>query len=220
MQRNLLVFTIFVYILFVLFTLFLAFDVWGIRQFNLDISRDIQDFHNYYLDVFFSFLTFLASGEVCLAFSMVFSVYSYIYHRDIYLVVWLFILGVVLELVIKHYLPMPDVSLDKRDIFHLGLSIHTNYTYPSGHAMRSAFFGIFIAYFAITYWRWERYTTIALASIIVFLLLYSRSYLGVHWFVDVVGGALLGAALGLTAIIITEVKLKRHKEQPDILPQP
>jgi undecaprenyl-diphosphatase len=210
MQRSLLVFNIFVYILFALFTLFLALDVEAVRQFNLDISRGMQGFHNHKLDIFFSFLTFLASGEVCVAISIVFSIYSYIYHRDIYLVVWLFLLGVVLELVIKYYLPMPDISLDKRDIFHLGLSVATNYTYPSGHAIRSAFFGIFIAYFAITHWHWERYITITFASIIVFLLLYSRSYLGVHWFVDVIGGALLGVGLALSAILIIQYKSKKY----------
>lgn len=210
MFRKLLVFNIFVYILFVLFTLFLALDIEAVRQFNLDISRGIQGFHDHYLDVFFSFLTFLASGEVCVAFSIIFSIYCYIYHRDIYLVVWLFLLGVILELLIKHYLPMPDISLEKRDIFHLGLSVATNYTYPSGHAIRSAFFGIFIAYFAITYWRWERYITITLASIIVFLLLYSRSYLGVHWFVDIIGGTFLGVGLALSAILIIQFRSKKY----------
>ncbi len=210
MQRNLLVFNIFVYILFALFTLFLALDIAAVHQFNLDISRAIQGFHDHYLDVFLSFLTFLASGEVCVAFSIVFSIYCYIYHRDIYLVVWLFLLGVVLELLIKHYLPMPEISLEKRDIFHLGLSVAANYTYPSGHAIRSTFFGIFIAYFAITYWHWEKYKTITLASIIVLLLLYSRSYLGVHWFADVIGGALLGVGLALSAILIIQYKSKKY----------
>ncbi len=210
MFRKLLVFNIFVYILFALFTLFLALDIEAVRQFNLDISLGIQGFHDHYLDVFFSFLTFLASGEVCVAFSIIFSIYCYIYHRDIYLVVWLFLLGVVLELLIKHYLPMPEISLEKRDIFHLGLSVATNYTYPSGHAIRSTFFGIFIAYFAITYWHWEKYKTITLASIIVLLLLYSRSYLGVHWFADVIGGALLGVGLALSAILIIQYKSKKY----------
>ncbi len=74
MFRKLLVFNIFVYILFVLFTLFLALDIKAVRQFNLDISLGIQGFHDHYLDVFFSFLTFLASGEVCVAFSIILSI--------------------------------------------------------------------------------------------------------------------------------------------------
>ena len=219
MSKKIIILNAVIYLLFVLLTLTLIFNIAGIHKINIAVSHWIQLFHNNYLDILLSYLTFLMSGEVCVFFSIIFSIYCYIYYRPIYLLTWLFILGVVIELLIKHYIPMPDINLEHRNIWDMGIIVATNYSYPSGHALRTAFFALFLSYFVIRYLNWNRYSIILLAGIITFLLLYSRSYLGVHWFVDVVGGALLGAALGLTAIIITEKKLKGHKRGANILPQ-
>lgn len=207
MVMKLLIINIVIYLLFAFLSLALIFNLGNIHYFNVEISRYIQLFHLYELDVFLAGLTFLASGETCVLFSAAFSAYCYKYFRPVYLVIWLFMVGVVLELFIKYLVYMPPVDLDKRDIFYLGLTVETNYSYPSGHALRSIFFGVFLAYFAIVYLRWNRYATIVAAGMTTFLLLYSRSYLGVHWFVDVVGGALLGLGLAMTAIIIMRYRL-------------
>lgn len=204
MSKKLIAINIAAYFTFILLTLALAVNAGNIQNLNIVESYNIQLFHVYYVDVFLSYLTFLMSGEVCVFFSVIFSIYCYIYHRPIYLVMWLFMAGVAVELIIKHYLFMPKIDLDHRDIFHLGLSIETNYSYPSGHALRSTFFGVLLAYFAIRYLKWSKGITITIAAITTILLLYSRSYLGVHWFVDVIGGGLLGLGLGFTGILICE----------------
>lgn len=203
-SRKLLLLTLIAYSLFLLLSLALLFNVWNIQQINMGISRWLQIFHSSFWDSFFSYYTFLASGEVTVILSAFFSLYCYWYHRPVYLVIWLFMAGVVIEMLLKYYIPMPPINLENRDIFQLGMMVATHYSFPSGHAMRSVFFGLFLCYFVIVYLHWNRYATMTVAGAATFLLLYSRSYLGVHWFVDVAGGAVLGVGLALTAILLMQ----------------
>lgn len=200
--RKLFLLSLTAYFLFLLVTFALLFNAWNIEHLNIEISHRLQSFHFSYLDIFFSYFTFLASGEATVLFSVIFSLYCYRYHRPVYLAIWLFMVGVVIELLIKQLVPVPPVNLEDRDIFRLGMMVATHYSFPSGHAMRSVFFGIFLTYFAVAYLHWNRYATTIIAGMAMLLLLYSRSYLGVHWFVDVLGGALLGLGLALTAVLI------------------
>ena len=63
-------------------------------------------------------------------------------------------------------------------------------SFPSSHATNTAGAGMLLA---LVYRRWS----IAVASILVFLVGYSRIYLGVHYPSDVLAGWVLGAGLGL-----------------------
>jgi membrane protein DedA with SNARE-associated domain/membrane-associated phospholipid phosphatase len=71
------------------------------------------------------------------------------------------------------------------------LVVVDTYAFPSGHAVISAvFFGGLIL--AMTPYVNRKKLFIASCMIAVFLISFSRIYLGVHWFSDVVGGVLLG----------------------------
>lgn len=70
-------------------------------------------------------------------------------------------------------------------------------SYPSGHAMRIAFFFVFLAILA-----WSRGEPAGRASAIGLLVLalpaaYTRIYMGYHWTSDVVAGFAVGAAVAL-----------------------
>lgn len=85
------------------------------------------------------------------------------------------------------------------------------YSFPSGHAVASMVFYGSIAYCLclIFHKRWQKNFIIILASIVIFLIGYSRVALGVHWPTDVIGGWLLGAVFLTLFIILSHIIHKR-----------
>lgn len=80
--------------------------------------------------------------------------------------------------------------------------IHPGFSYPSGHALRAVFLGMVLAEMLVTS-RWQRALKIALGALLLLgeiAMLVSRVYLAEHWFTDVGGGALLGAAGALVGL--------------------
>jgi len=78
----------------------------------------------------------------------------------------------------------------------------TDFSFPSGHAATSVvFFGI-LAYLIIKRYKNVNFEA-ALASIFMVLLIgFTRLYLGVHWFSDVLGGIFLGWFILTSSLII------------------
>jgi undecaprenyl-diphosphatase len=76
------------------------------------------------------------------------------------------------------------------------------FSFPSGHAMMSM-----IGYGMLTYFvlirvqnRWARFAIVIAAAILIFLIGFSRIYLGVHFFSDVVAGFAAGGLWLITCI--------------------
>ncbi len=75
--------------------------------------------------------------------------------------------------------------------------IHASgFSYPSGHSFGAASFYLLLMFLAWRYYRklWQRVMIATFALIIISLVCFSRVYLGVHYPMDVLAGALLGAA--------------------------
>jgi undecaprenyl-diphosphatase len=73
--------------------------------------------------------------------------------------------------------------------------VQPEYSFPSGHAMNSIVFYVAVALIAWVIWgRRAGLSATVLAIVLALLIGTSRIYLGYHYFTDVVGGLLAGAA--------------------------
>jgi membrane-associated phospholipid phosphatase len=84
------------------------------------------------------------------------------------------------------------------------IPIPTSYSFPSGHAMVSlAAYGV--GAFVIGKFRPRlRWLLTAVAPVWILLIGFSRVYLGVHWFTDVVAGFAAGSLVALAAWIMAQ----------------
>ena len=88
------------------------------------------------------------------------------------------------------------------------------YSFPSGHSMVSmAFYGIiiYLVYKNVTN-KYLKWSLITLLSLLILSIGFSRIYVGVHYFTDVVGGFLLGLAYLIIYINIYNKKAGKNEE--------
>ena len=90
------------------------------------------------------------------------------------------------------------------------------FSFPSGHAtMSTLFFGGAVAVvFHLTKRRAYRVAAVVVASIGIFLVAFSRVYLGAHWTTDVLAGILLGLFWVVLCATGTEYLARRSRSVP------
>ncbi|MGB3633815.1 MAG: bifunctional DedA family/phosphatase PAP2 family protein [Rubrobacteraceae bacterium] len=163
----------------------------------------------------FLVITALGSIETVALFGLLVAGFFAMYRRWLHAWGWLLALGgsVVLNFLLKQLFER------QRPSFVDPLLIETSYSFPSGHAMISLVLYGMMAYFAILAvksWR-ARTTVVFAATLLVLLIGFSRMYLGVHYFSDVVAGFAAGGVWLSACITGMEIIRRRSKGKPNIL---
>lgn len=91
------------------------------------------------------------------------------------------------------------------------MQLTTEYSYPSGHSLTATLvYGLAAAFIQQTVEQKHRWIAWAVSIPLILLISFSRLYLGVHWFTDVLGGIALGTACVALGILI----FRRLEDQP------
>ena len=76
-------------------------------------------------------------------------------------------------------------------------------SYPSGHVITVASTAVALVLILVPAGRRTRWWWIVVASTVA--MMWSRTYLGVHWASDVIGGALIGTAVALDCAVLADL---------------
>ncbi len=173
------------------------------RPFDLSVTQWVQGFGSRNLDYAMSVFTLLGSIEFSSFALLAVTWYWYRKHEwpGAFLYLFLFMAFSLVELVWKHLVAYtgPGPEFDRNPI-HWGLIwVQTPYSFPSGHTFRGVFlFGMSYQWVSRNGTRlgWKLAAQKTLLIGVIFVICFSRVYLGDHWPSDVAGGLLL-AILGL-----------------------
>jgi membrane-associated phospholipid phosphatase len=161
------------------------------------------------LTTFFLIVTALGSIEAIALVSLVGAVVFGAWRRWLLFGTWVITAGgsMVLILLLKAVFARP------RPNFEQPLLLETYYSFPSGHAMEAVVLYGMLAYFAVLALRtWRARAAVVFGtSLLILLIGFSRMYLGVHYFSDVVAGFAAGGVW--LSICITAIEFVRRGKQ-------
>ena len=158
-------------------------------------------------------LTLLGSFEFMVVFVPLVGVLLWRRRRRLLAVIWL-VAGVgagVLNQALKNFYDRP------RPVFKDPWVYESNQSFPSGHSLGSlVIFGLLAYLLALLLPNWRgRVVAVAGTALLVFLIGFSRIYLGAHYFSDVLGGFCVGAAwLAACITAVESVRLHPRHHQP------
>jgi undecaprenyl-diphosphatase len=143
-------------------------------------------------------LTALGSAPIVTLIALCVTLYAFAAGRQriVLALLWTpfsFLLDDVLKLLFQH--PRPTEAI---------IAIPDSYSFPSGHAVAASALYITLALIAAQTERRQRPRRIVIGAgvSIAVLVAWSRVYLGVHYFSDVLGGLLLGGAGSIAAALV------------------
>lgn len=172
----------------------------------LDFIR--QHFSNSFADKFMVFVTHCGDkGYIWIAAALIMCA-SRKYRRCGITLLFGLLAGVLIGNIVLKNLICRDRPCWIREIDDLLLAVPKDYSFPSGHTLSS-----FLAATVIV----RRHRRLGIAAFTAAALIaFSRMYLYVHFPTDIIGGAVVGSAIGLSVDFLADKILSRNKTKKNI----
>ncbi|MEX2007385.1 MAG: phosphatase PAP2 family protein [Candidatus Levyibacteriota bacterium] len=194
-----------IFLLFTAFSYLVHKDL--LTQFDFDTTVRLQDNLPRRVDGYFSTLSEFGNFEFLLIVLVILLLVFRKFKGGLF-VIFSFVVFHVIEIYGKTFVshpPPPEFMLRIEKFLEFPqFHVRNEFSYPSGHAGRTAFISAILFYLVGKSKRIKPIHKVIIWSIIIgfdMLMFVSRVYLGEHWSSDVIGGALLGFALGIIAFI-------------------
>ncbi len=162
------------------------------------IHLEINQWHTYYLDIFFKYITYIGSGWMILL-AAVGLLFIKVRYTVIFIVGNIFItffVQVAKHLIYPHAL-RPITFFKGTHILHLvdGVVLHSYHSFPSGHSATA--FGIFVTLILLTK---NKFLKLFWLFFVGMLPNFSRIYLSQHFLEDVLAGSFIGLVVMMVSI--------------------
>lgn len=114
------------------------------------------------------------------------------------------ILGTAINNVLKIIFARPRPSVNP-------LVVETSHSFPSGHSMMSMIFYGYLIYLVYNHLenKWVKWIFVTVLSISIVCIGFTRIYLGVHYFSDIIGGFALGFVYLIMYIDVSKKIIKK-----------